>query len=254
MAEANIAHLSRPIRDQVVQGLALLIIPFLFTAIRALRQWIFQRKRTSELEKAKLETELKLREAELNLLKSQVHPHFLFNTLNNLYALSLEHSNKTPEVVLQLSALLDYMLYQGNEPLVPLSKELDHIKNYVSLEQIRFDDPDMIQLSGGPPPDGWQIAPLLLIPLVENCFKHLGTNELGERYIQISWQAKTDFVLALCNTYAPGASRPTGATGGIGKENVAKRLELLYPDRHQLHVKEKEGTYGVTLVIKQNAI
>lgn len=245
LAEANITHISPHIRDIILQNLALLFIPFLFTAIRALRRWVYERRQSTELQRKRLEMELKLKEAELNLLKSQVHPHFLFNTLNNIYGLALSRSGQTAEVVMQLSGLLDYMLYQTNQEKVELTRELEHIGNYIALEQIRLDSPEQVHLEGMGDTTQWLIAPLLLIPLVENCFKHAGKNTAGEMYIRVHWQVGADFRFELNNTVAQAFAQSD--KGGIGLENVRKRLELLYPEKHSLVIDRTEDHYKLIL-------
>lgn len=250
LAKANITIISPHIRDTMLQKLALLFIPFLFTAIRALRRWVQELRQSQDLQRRRLETELKLKEAELNLLKSQVHPHFLFNTLNNIYGLALDRSQQTAQVVMQLSGLLDYMLYQGNQKYVPLQKELEHIRNYIALEQIRLDDPEQIRIDGPQAEKTWLIAPLLLIPLVENCFKHAGTNKNGEKYIRIKWQSNPDFELMLSNSLA--TNEAASDKGGIGLDNVRRRLELLYPNRHLLQIRQDENHFTLTLNLELN--
>jgi len=144
--------------------------------IKILKQWFQNQQLTQQLEKEKLEAELKF-------LKAQINPHFLFNTLNNLYALTLKKSNKAPEIVLKLSSLLDYMLYECNAPFVSLDKEIQLIKNYISLEKLRYGNRLKIDFTVEGNTSEKQIAPMLILPLVENCFKHGASIRSEERRV-----------------------------------------------------------------------
>ncbi len=125
-----------------------------------------------KLEKNALTTELKLKEAELKLLKAQIHPHFLFNTLNNLYGLTLEKSDEAPDLVLRLSDILDYILYRCDEKYVPLTEEINMIKNYLEIEKIRYSEKLSLETNFPDKTSAFKIAPLILLPFIENAFKH----------------------------------------------------------------------------------
>ncbi len=194
-------------------------------------------QKTLTLEKEKLE-------AELNQLRNQVHPHFLFNTLNNLYSLIIKKSDSAETAVLTLSGLMRYMLYEANVPKVPLSKEIEYLKNYVDLEKLRFDD--HVDISFNTETDAkYSISPFLLIPFVENAFKH-GTTSNKESWIVISIITKNKTLkMQVENAKLP--NQKTNFEGGIGFANVKKRLELLYPDNYSLHTHDNELSYEVIL-------
>ncbi len=194
-------------------------------------------QKTLVLEKEKLE-------AELNQLRNQVHPHFLFNTLNNLYSLIIKKSDSAETAVLTLSGLMRYMLYEANVPKVPLSKEIEYLKNYVGLEKLRFED--HVDISFSAETDAaYTISPFLLIPFVENAFKH-GITSNKESWIVISIITKNKTLkMQVENAKLP--HKKTNFEGGIGFANVKKRLELLYPDNYSLHTQDNELSYEVIL-------
>ncbi|MEL6536013.1 MAG: histidine kinase [Bacteroidota bacterium] len=192
----------------------------------------------------------KAKEAELSTLKSQLNPHFLFNSLNNLYGLSVTKSDKLPGLMLRLSDLLRYSLYDTQTERVPLSKEIDYLINYVELERIRLEDTVEIELALEGDPEGKYIVPLLLIPFIENAFKHHGpSQEYGAKInIQLKIEEKA-LTLDCYNTIDPAGKRQAEevAEGGIGTENTQKRLALLYPKAHSLVTEKTEDTYRVQL-------
>jgi two-component system, LytTR family, sensor kinase len=227
------------------------IYVFVFFAlfIKISKTWYINYKKSSRLEKEKLETELRLKEAELKLLKAQNHPHFLFNTLNNLYGLTLEKSDNAPEVVLKLSALLDYMLYECNSPEVLLKKEIDHIKNYIALEQLRYDDSLKLELKIMGGINHQKIAPLLLLPFVENSFKHGASDDPNNSWIKIHLNvsdSNLDFEISNSKScqQGPGLS---SYSEGIGLKNVKKRIELAYQGNYELKIEDKETVFSVKL-------
>ncbi len=186
--------------------------------------------------------------AELQLLKAQVHPHFLFNTLNNIYSFSLENSPKTPGLILKLSSLLSYMLYDCKTPEVRLEKELEIMKNYIELERERYGNKiDISWKLSGEVRDIF-IAPLMMLPFIENAFKH-GTSEQIERcWLSIDMLVKEGWLSAKIanskNEYS--ANR---ANNGIGIANVRKRLELIYRDQHELKINDEGSFFVVALSI-----
>ena len=185
--------------------------------------------------------------AELKLLKSQIHPHFLFNTLNNLYALTLENSKQAPTVVLKLSSLLNYMLYECNIPLVPLEKELRYIENYISLEQLRYGNRLDLSWETGGDLEDQLIAPLILLPFIENSFKHGASQEAQHPWININiWVRDKHLTLQIENGRPPASSKVSDYQEGIGLKNVKQRLRLLYQNRYELIIRD-EDTYLVVL-------
>ncbi|HAP62701.1 MAG TPA: hypothetical protein DCR93_25455 [Cytophagales bacterium] len=198
----------------------------------------------------------KAKEAELNTLKGQLNPHFLFNSLNNLYGLSVTKSDKLPGLMLQLSDLLRYSLYDTQTDRVPLTKEVNYLRNYVELERIRLEDSVQIEFKVEGDPEGKDVAPLLLIPFIENAFKHHGTarNNCAKIDIQLKISEK-ELSLDCYNTVDPAGKRQAKevAEGGLGTENTRKRLSLLYPSRHRLATEIKSDSYRVLLTLPLTA-
>lgn len=190
--------------------------------------------------------------AELTALKHQLNPHFLFNTLNNLYALALEKSDTTPEVIERLSDILDYMLYRCNDNFVSLQKEATLINNYLALEKIRYGKRVAITFDNRIIEEV-KIAPLILLAFIENAFKHAVRQELKVAKINISLsQQNCDIVFSIYNT-KPEVYVENGhqKTEGLGLENVKKQLELLYTDHYDLQLDDSLHSYAVTLRLKQ---
>jgi LytS/YehU family sensor histidine kinase len=187
--------------------------------------------------------------AELSVLKLQISPHFLFNTLNNIRWLVRSKSEHAETAVVKLSHLLRYILYQTNQTKVPLEKEIEHLRDYVSLQQMRLAKPDSVSFELTGNPEGKQIVPLLFIPLVENFFKHANFEEnfinkiklnIGENHLTFETE---NIVLAPINKEVPGED------SGIGLENVKRRLMLNYPDQHLLRYENLNGKFTVHLEI-----
>ncbi|MCF8360638.1 MAG: histidine kinase [Prolixibacteraceae bacterium] len=205
-------------------------------------------KEKAEKEKVMLDNQLKINE--LKLLKEQLNPHFLFNTLNNLYGLALEKSDKTPELVMHLSKILDYMLYRTNEEMVPLKQEVEMIEHYVSIEKHRFENLHSINYKLKGKTGDLKIAPLLLLPLVENCFKHGIRKSVKHSTIEIFLQIeKGNFTLETKNSISENISNECG---GIGLSNLKKRLEMIYPGAFRLMKKQDKNYYLSKLEIDLN--
>lgn len=197
-----------------------------------------------------LKTQREKLAAELEALKAQVQPHFLFNTLNNLYALTRRQAPEAPDVVLRLSNLLSYVLYECNAPEVPLSQEIQFLNNYVALEQLRYGDRLDVSLNFTGDIHGQKIAPLLLIPFLENAFKHGTSEQLDQSWISLNLAVEgRTLTFQLLNSRDPDGDE-THLLGGIGLQNVRKRLDLLYPDRHELRVQAEADTFLVTLKLQ----
>ncbi|AXY78748.1 two-component system sensor protein [Paraflavitalea soli] len=215
-------------------------------AIKLMKHWYVKEQRNLQLQKEKAE-------AQLQLLKAQVHPHFLFNTLNNIYSHTQGVAPVAAQLVMGLSDMLRFMLYECNQPLVPLSKELTMIRDYISLEKIRYDERFDIHLDIPSGADHLYIAPLLLLPLVENCFKHGASNMLEQPWLNLQIHLKEDLMeMRLMNGKAK--EKKQGPNFGIGIENVRKRLQLLYPDRHTLKIMNEEEVFVVTLTLQLECI
>lgn len=188
--------------------------------------------------------------AEVNNLKSQIAPHFLFNTLNNLYGLAVDKSDKLPDLMLRLSDLLRHSLYETQKPLVAISDEINVLKSYIELESVRLEDDLKLEFDNTVPGDSTlQIAPLILIVFMENAFKHAKFVQSAAVNIYIKTMLKNDwFTLIIKNNY--NIEKKSSASG-IGLTNVKRRLEVLYPDQqHQLTISKDEIFYTVNLRLK----
>ncbi|WP_299209912.1 histidine kinase [uncultured Dokdonia sp.] len=203
--------------------------------------------RNKELENKLLEGKLLLKQKELHYLKQQIHPHFLFNTLNTVYGFALKGSKETPDLILKLSNLLDYILNQIEKPLVPLTEEIKHIDAYIGLEQVRFRDTLRVRFTKDVQKE-IQIPPMLFIAFVENAFKH-GTPINGFLDIEIHLETTpTHLLFTIQNTNSKNNS--PSESHGIGLENTKKRLETLYPGQYTLSHTENEHSYTVQLEIQ----
>jgi two-component system, LytTR family, sensor kinase len=222
-------------------------IPATAATIYMFKRWYLIREYSLSLEKEKIESEL-------NFLKSQIHPHFLFNTLNNLYALTLQKSEKAPDMVLRLSNLLEYTLYSGKESEVELSEEMTQIRGYIDLEKLRFGNRLKITAEMDENVRGLTIAPVLLLPFVENSFKHGASSDVRSPYIQIQLAVNGNVLdFRVINSYQPESGKFEKYRERIGLKNVRRRLELLYPMRHQLDIIQTENTFEVKLHIELNS-
>jgi two-component system, LytTR family, sensor kinase len=218
--------------------------PAAFTAvsIKLLKYWYTNQKAQQVLTQEKLQAELKF-------LKTQIHPHFLFNTLNNLYALTLKKSDKAPETVLKLSELINYMLYECRSDEVALRKEIKFIRNYIDIEKMRYGDKLDIDLRVTGEVGDRTIAPLILLPFVENCFKHGASEDLQQSWVKISVDSHSDHVVIKVENSKAGENG-VKRDEGIGITNVKRRLDLLYPDKHELKIMNGMETYLVILSIR----
>lgn len=189
---------------------------------------------------------------ELKALKHQLNPHFLFNTLNNLYALAIVKSDKTPEVIEKLSDILQYMLYEGDKKFVPVAKEIELIENYLTLEQVRYEDKVLVSFTNEIT-ENVMIAPLLLLTFIENSFKHGVSQELNIATVKISLATDTDNILVtIFNTKPKGIIDHNEFHKNIGLTNVEQQLELLYQGSYELKIKNTKESYSVNLKLKKN--
>lgn len=231
-----------------------LVVLFAVT-IKLISKWNMVEKKNLLLEKKSMEMELRLKEAELKLLKAQIHPHFLFNTLNNLYGLVLAGSENAPQIVLKISSLLDYMLYKSNKPFVGIESEVQYIKDYLELEKLRYSDLS-IEFSENGVSNKEFIAPMLLQPFVENAFKHGISKDVGMQWLKIQITIDAGHLKFVVNnpTVEDSANDATGYSEGIGLKNVKKRLDILYPDRYELDIHEDDKTFTIILQIELDKI
>jgi two-component system, LytTR family, sensor kinase len=184
---------------------------------------------------------------ELAYLKSQINPHFLFNTMNNLYGLSLSEPEKTPDVILKISEMMRYMLYESNEERVPLTKEIEYLNSYIELEKIRYEGQTFVDFSVEGNTNNKLIAPLLLISFVENIFKHGNIQDIDSQVVVSLKVDDNQLIFKQKNTIAV---REKDKMGGLGLKNVERRLFLLYPDKYTLNMKNENGIYESELTLK----
>jgi sensor histidine kinase YesM len=208
-------------------------------AIKLMKHWYIKEQRNLQLQKENAE-------AQLQLLKAQVHPHFLFNTLNNIYSHTQNTAPVASQLVMGLSDMLRFMLYECNQPQVPLSKELKMVQDYISLEQIRYDDNLDVHVDLPANTDNLTIAPLLLLPLVENCFKHGTSHMIDQPWLSLHITLEKDrMYIKLMNGKTNEVTKSNYK--GIGIMNVRKRLDLLYPGKHELAITDEEDVFIVNL-------
>lgn len=188
---------------------------------------------------------------ELKALKHQLNPHFLFNTLNNLYALSVEKSDKAPEVIEKLSDILDYMLYGSDKKFVPIQKEIELIENYLALEQVRYEDRVLVSFKNSIT-ENYKIAPLLLLTFIENAFKHGVSQELKMATIKIELSSDNEHVIfKIFNTKPLSRVEKSTKKKSIGLTNVEQQLNLLYPDAYNLKIEENLENFSIILKLQK---
>lgn len=223
----------------VTKGISGYVIPALASSIVIFKKWYLDQQKNKQLAEEKIA-------AELNFLKAQVHPHFLFNTLNNLYALTLIKSEKTPDVVLKLADLLDYMIYKSNDAFVPLAKELEILDGYIELEKMRYNERLDIKYEVKGDATMHEVAPLILLPFVENCFKHGASKDRAKPKIYIDIEINSDFLRLKAVNSVPAERKDFHSEKeGIGLKNVQRRLELIYPGQHELKIQPGDNLFSV---------
>jgi len=208
--------------------------------IKLVKRWWLKQKETEQLAKEKTN-------AELQMLKAQVHPHFLFNTLNNIYFFTLTNSAQAPVMIKKLSGLLNYILHECDRPLVSLEKEIEMIQDYMALEKIRYAEQMQMTIDIDSKPDEKMIAPLLLIPFVENSFKHGASKMITHPWVTLKIKIENDRLQFIIRNSQPMTNETVTTKGNIGLKNVTKRLELLYPGTHELNIISESDSYSVYL-------
>lgn len=239
-------HSHNPLVQAHFHFINLVIVTALSSLVRIPLEWLKIQSEKNELVAKNMETELQS-------LKNQINPHFLFNTLNNLYALTLKKSDLAPQIVLKLSDMMRYMLYECNEPEVYLEKEFQYIENYIEIEKIRHASDSQISLNFDPALYPKKLAPLLLIPFVENSFKHGLQASLEKSYIDIraNWiNGSLEFKVSNSKPQAMPGLNVASKSGGVGLANVKKRLNLIYPDQFKLEINDQPDFFSVCLKIK----
>lgn len=239
MAQLNIRDMSPASVDIFFLLTSLLVVVFFGVAIKMLLHWRQSKEDYQKLMRDKVE-------AELRFLKVQLNPHFLFNTLNNLYYLAAQKSDKAPQAILELSEILDYVLHQGQKPFVPLEHELKQLDNYVALEMLRYENRVQVTKVVTGETGGHLIGPMMLITLIENAFKHGVMKSAGKSWINIRLDC-TDkaMTIQISNSWKWS---PTSI--GIGLENLRSQLAYLYPRRHVFQVEaDKPDEFSVKLTL-----
>jgi two-component system, LytTR family, sensor kinase len=211
-------------------------------AIKLLIDYARAQKRLGDLAKEKAETELQF-------LKSQINPHFLFNSLNAIYFLIDKQNAEARQTLLQFSDLLRYQLYDCNAPTIEIEKELAYLQDYVRLQQLRKDKQYEVKMETGGDMNGFRITPLLLIPFVENAFKHISHDSSRKNFVHIT-MARQNGSFSFTVSNSKDSHRSTEPRGGIGLANVKRRLELVYPGRHLLRVDNSDDVFTVEMQLK----
>src|SRR5258706_15599899 len=231
--------LKQRIYDNVIPHFFLVIAG---VAFKLMYDHFLMQKRLMEMAREKAE-------AELSFLKSQINPHFLFNSLNSVYFLINKENPEARQALQKFSDMLRYQLYEVKGTRIPIEKELSYLRDYVDLQKLRKDENYSVEFNYSPEVKGFSIEPLLLIPFVENAFKHISHRTGEKNYVKLDMtrsNGHSNFIIE----NSKEASRTTGLPGGIGLNNVKRRLELLYPDKHELMINNKEEMYRVDLKIK----
>lgn len=219
----------------------------IMSTFHLIRYYYQQQQEAQHLLQAAQQLEKEKLAAELKLLKSQINPHFLFNTLNNLYVLTMNNPETAQRMVHKLSELMSYMLHDSNQREVPLSKEIHYIRNYIDLEKLRYGDRLEVTFTNYVVGDDVTIAPLMMLPLVENSFKHGARNQLEGCWIQIDVNIVDDVLILKVENNKPASDTGDDNVSGIGLKNLKMRLDLLYPDRHNLQLFNETDMYMAVL-------
>lgn len=226
----------------LVRGFYLFANAAIAVIIKLTLLWYDNQRQVMEMESTKLEAELKM-------LREQLNPHFLFNTLNNLYGLVDRTPLKAKEMIAGLSRILHFMLHESNHAVIRLEEELDSINDYISLEKVRYDSNLDVSMNVDPSCRSLRIAPLILFPFVENSFRHGPSETIGPAWIHIDVSSYAgDFIFKIENSKPPRPLRSNGH--GIGLTNTRRRLELLYDRDHSLQIFDTEETYLVVVKIR----
>jgi LytS/YehU family sensor histidine kinase len=218
---------------------AALLMLFMSGFIKIAQEWFKSEQQREALKVENLNAELKF-------LKSQINPHFLFNCLNTIYSLAHKHSAQTEHAIVKLSTIMRYMIYESNEDKVQLQQELQYLEDYIDIQRLRMPDDIVVDYAVQGTPIGLRIEPMLLVPFVENAFKH-GISYAEPSFIAIAVAIEKNQVrLVVENSLF---RQRVAEKGGIGLQNVRKRLELLYTEDHELEITEAENQFIVDLKI-----
>ncbi|MBL7817707.1 MAG: histidine kinase [Saprospiraceae bacterium] len=238
------------IKDRGHRNLTWSLVPIIFVTAISTGYGLFNY--VVKEEKVKQEAQQERLQSELSFLRSQISPHFIFNILNSIVYLIRTKSDLAEPVTIKLSELMRYMLYESESAQIPLDKELTYLSNYIELQKVRFEDDVAIKLHTEGEVTNQIIEPMLMIPFVENAFKH-GVGMILNPIIDISIKiTENELFFNVRNKIAPESAEDKDSSSGIGLRNVKRRLELLYPHKHQLDIKDTEGWFEVNLNLKFN--
>ena len=233
---------AEPVSNPVKSVFAIIIAFTVSTTLTISKKWHQNELQKRELVKDHFETELMF-------LKSQVNPHFLFNTLNSIYSMAVKKSDKTADTIVKLSSLIRYMLYDSDKDFVELEEELIYIRNYIELQSIRLHDDVNLQFQINGKAEGKLIAPMLLVPIIENAFKH-GIDYTIKSYVDINITVdKDELSVRIKNSKNKFITEQADKNSGIGLKNVKRRLEMVYPDKHLLDINESDDLFDVSLTL-----
>jgi len=232
-----------PFGRSFIPGLSqLLMIVLASISLRLIQKWQDDEKMRSEIEKEKISTEL-------SYLKQQINPHFLFNAINSIYSLSLLKKPSTSDAILKLSSIIRYMLYETDKKFVTLNDEIQAIKDYIELQKLRLNEKVKLTFRVKGDTEPYSIVPLLLIPLIENAFKH-GVDNINNSFIDINIEVENDSLnLKIRNTIVPKSGKNANESG-IGIKNIVRRLELLYPQAYLFNAAPEDDCFLVLLKLR----
>ncbi|MCM4170779.1 histidine kinase [Arenibacter sp. TNZ] len=225
-----------------------LVLSIAYVLATFVETFLFAQKKEEETIRNKNEN----LQTELKLLKSQINPHFLFNSLNNIYALSVTNSDKTQQGISTLSNMLRYVLYECEQAFVPLGKEVDYIKDYLAMYVLKSSKTYPIHTEFQIKNDAVQVAPMLFIPFVENALKHGNLEKITDAFLKISIFSDDKKIYFEIENSIPKEPMHQDKVGGIGLENVKKRLDILYPKKHTLKIQEEATSFKIQLQIDLN--
>ncbi|OJJ18596.1 hypothetical protein BKI52_23580 [marine bacterium AO1-C] len=232
------------IRGMVLVNATVIVV----ITIKVLKYWFQNQQQLKQSEQARIQSEL-------NYLKSQIHPHFFFNTLNNLYGLAIEKSDQAPDLILRLSQLMRYMLYETQAATVPLQNEINHLHHYIELEKIRYQEGFQLMFQVKGEIGTQQIPPLLLLPFVENAFKHGLSNQIEDAWVYVQLEVMpARLVFSVKNNFSTFVKPDTTPHKGLGLKNVRQRLNHLFTNNYTLQIKEesksKEGSSALVYSVR----
>ncbi len=238
------------ISDYLLDFIFLVALPL---TVKIVQAFMFVRNSKMKLELKNAELELNNVQLELAFLKYQINPHFLLNTLYSIYVLVSDHDERGGESMMRLSGIMVYLLHESNQPKVEISREFQLLKDYIELEKLRYSETVQVKVNLATDDESCMVVPLIFFPFVENAFKHGPRLSSSAGWISIDISVKDDKVnMYIANAYRE-LSKPENYVGGLGIDNVRKRLELHYPDRHILEIKSDGGVFSVNLVVTLQA-